>query len=178
MHASAGRSSRVATLAIVALVAVVLLPAASLASPAAPNANDFASSDRVIVAWTDAGASALSGPAAVGGETPSVGALPDRVARVSDAAGAQATWLRTLAVGGDVYEFPTRLAPAQMASTIAALRAQAGVRYVEPDQILKAVASPPNDPYWTSPAPGQWDLTEGTTAATYGIDLLGAWDWT
>ncbi len=41
-----------------------------------------------------------------------------------------------------------------------------------------AVASPPNDPYWTTPAPGQWDLSEGTISTTYGIDLLGAWDTT
>ena len=139
-------------------------------------ADDLTSSDRVIVAWSDAGVSALAGPAAVGGETPSVGARPDRVTRVTDAAGMQATWLFTLAVGGDVYSFPTRLAPEQMASTVAGLRSQAGVRYAEPDRILKAVASPPNDPYWTSPSPGQWDLSEGTTATTYGIDLLGAWD--
>ncbi len=179
MLAPTARSSRLAALAAfatVALVVLALVPAVSLASPAAPTADDLASSDRVIVGWTDAGVAGITGPDAISGETPSVGARPDRVTRVTDAAGMQATWLFTLAVGGDVYSFPTRLAPQQMASTVAGLRSQAGVRYAEPDRILKAVANPPNDPSWTG-AP-QWDLSEGTTATTYGIDLLGAWDTT
>ena len=129
-------------------------------------ASDFTSTDRVIVRWGDARA---SGPAFIG-------AQPAQVDRVTVAAGEQATWLRALAVGGDVYRFDSRLSPERMAETVGALRAQPGVVYAEPDSIEHAAASPPNDPYWTMPAPGQWDLSEGTTSTTYGIDLLGAWD--
>ena len=139
------------------------------AIPVTPNlaASDFTSTDQVIVSWDDAGSSRLA---------PGIGAQPARVDRVTAAAGEQAAWLRTLAVGGDVYRLGSRLSPERLAATVAALRAQPGVAFVEPDRIFQADASPPNDPYWTTPAPGQWDLSEGTTPTTYGIDLLGAWD--
>ena len=129
--------------------------------------SDFTSTDQVIVRWSDATPS---------GGGSSVGAEPARVARVTAAAGEQATWLRALAVGGDVYRFNSRLSPERIAATVGTLRGQPGVASIEPDQIVQSVASPPNDPYWTTPAPGQWDLSEGTTPTTYGIDLLGAWD--
>jgi serine protease len=100
---------------------------------------------------------------------------------VADAAGRPATWQRTLSVGGDVYRLDRMLAPAEMGAAMVDLRATPGVAYAEPDLIAHADAAPPNDPCWNGSAPcadaiGQWDLREGTTATTYGIDLLGAWD--
>jgi serine protease len=145
------------------------VPAEAIAVTGNLTASDFTSTDQVIVHWTDA---------APAGSVSAVGAKLDRVERVKAAAGEPATWLRTLAVGGDVYRLGSRLSPERIAATVGALRAQPSVTYVEPDQILQATASPPNDPYWTTPAPGQWDLSEGTTPTTYGIDLLGAWDTT
>jgi serine protease len=143
------------------------VPANAVAVIGNPAASDFTSTDQVIVRWADA---------APAGSVSDVGAQPARVARVTAAAGEPATWLRTLAVGGDVYRFASRLPPERIAAIVGALGQQPGVAYVEPDWIEQADASPPNDPYWTTPAPGQWDLSEGTTPTTYGIDLLGAWD--
>ena len=164
-----GLAGRFVAIAVSVLLLLGGIPADAVAVTDDVSASDFTSTDQIIVGWADAAAAESASEA---------GARTARVARVTAAAGEQATWLRTLAVGGDVYRFGIRLSPERIAATVGALRAQPGVAYVEPDWIEHAVASPPNDPYWTTPAPGQWDLSEGTTPTTYGIDLLGAWDTT
>jgi serine protease len=170
MSARSISPSRFAAFAAAVVLIVGLVPGVVAGAGASgPQPGDAVASDQVIVHWADGSAGTANGASA---DAPSVGARPERVAAVSDAAGHPATWLRTLAVGGDVYRLDAWLAPAAMASTLVALRAKPGVTVAEPDGIAHAGASAPNDPYWSQ----QWDLSEGTTPSTYGIDLLGAWD--
>ena len=155
--------------AAVVLIAGLVPGVASGTGPSGPQPGDAVASDQLIVRWADGSAGAANGATS---DAPSVGALPNRVAAVSVAAGHPATWQRTLAVGGDVYRLDAWLAPAAMALALSSVRALPGVLYAEPDGIAHADATPPNDPYWSQ----QWDLSQGTTPTTYGIDLLGAWD--
>jgi serine protease len=181
MTASVPRFARLGALLSAAAIAASLLVAAivvGVAGAGAPRPGDLTSSDQVVVRWVDGSAGTAFGATADG---PSVGARPDRVAAVSEATGRPTTWLRTLSVGGDVYRLDRMLGPAEMGAAMVDLRGTPGVVYAEPDLIANADATPPNDPCWNGSAPcadaiGQWDLREGTTATTYGIDLLGAWD--
>ena len=184
MHASTSRPARLGPARLGAVVFAAVLAAGLLPATVAgvvgggPGPNDRTASDQLVVRWADGSAGTAFGAQA---DAPSVGARPDRVSAVSKAAGLPATWLRTLAVGGDVYKVTSTLTPDEMASTMLSLRTVPGVVSAEPDGIAHADAAAPNDPCWPGSSPcadgiGQWDLREGTTAATYGIDLLGAWD--
>jgi serine protease len=181
MLASIPRAARLGAALTSAAVAAAALAAAivtGVAGAGGPLPGDLSASDQAIVRWVDGSAGTAFGATP---DAPSVGARPDRVAAVSDAAGRPATWQRTLAVGGDVYRFDRTLTEAEMGAAMVDLRATPGVVYAEPDRIAHADAAPPNDPCWSGAAPcadgiGMWDLSEGATATTYGIDLLGAWD--
>ena len=181
MSASAPRLARLGALLSAAALAAGALTAAIVVGAVGaggPLPGDLTSSDQIVVRWVDGSAGTAFGATVDG---PSVGARPDRVAAVAEAAGRPTTWLRTLSVGADVYRLDRMLAPAEMGAAMVDLRATPGVAYAEPDLIAHADAAPPNDPCWNGSAPcadaiGQWDLREGTTATTYGIDLLGAWD--
>ena len=181
MSVSAPRLARLGALLSAAALSAGALTAAIVVGAmgaGGPLPGDLTSSDQIVVRWVDGSAGTAFGATVEG---PSVGARPDRVAAVADAAGRPATWQRTLSVGGDVYRLDRMLAPAEMGAAMVDLRATPGVAYAEPDLIAHADAAPPNDPCWNGSAPcadaiGQWDLREGTTATTYGIDLLGAWD--
>ncbi len=181
MTASVPRLARLGAFLSAAAIAASVLTAAIVVGAmgaGAPRPGDLVSSDQIVVRWVDGSAGTAFGATADG---PSVGARPDRVAAVSEATARPTTWLRTLSVGGDVYRLDRMLAPAEMGAAMVDLRGTPGVVYAEPDLIAHADAAPPNDPCWNGSAPcadaiGQWDLREGTTATTYGIDLLGAWD--
>ncbi len=183
MPMSTSRPARSWAFLAVAMLAASLLGAAAAAGVAGadtPHPGDRTSTDQVIVRWVDGSGGTANGAAT---DLPSVGARPERVAAVGEAAGHRATWIRTLAVGGDVYKYDAMLSADAMATTMVALRAEPGVAGAEPDAFLHALASAPNDPCWRGAYPcgdgvGQWDLFEGTTSTTYGIDLLGAWDYT
>ena len=142
-----------------AVTLLAVIPSVALAVPG-PRAGDRVSTDRIIVAWSDG-----DGATVVGGRA-------DRVNAVRAAGAGGASFMRHLSSGADVYALPATPTPDRMAAMVATLRARAGVAWAEPDRILQAVAAAPDDTYWGS----QWDLWEGDSAATYGINVLGAWD--
>ena len=155
--------------AAVVLIAGLAPGVVSGTGASGPQPGDAVVSDQIVVRWADGSVGTAFGATS---DAPSVGARPERVTAVTRSTGHPSTWLRTLAVGGDVYKLDSMLAPGAMASTVASVRAVPGVVAAYPDAIAHADAAPPNDTYW----PQQWDLSGGTTSTTYGIDLLGAWD--
>jgi serine protease len=136
------------------LAAATLLAALPVAAAGAPRISDAVDTDQIIVAWSDTAGNV-------------------RAAEVTSRTGHSATWVRR-AGAVDVYRLGGSVTPNAVANAVAAMRATPGVAYAEPDTKLYAIAAAPDDTYFAN---YQWDLFEGNTASTYGIDALTAWDY-
>jgi serine protease len=122
----------------------------------APNGADDEATDRVIVKYRNAAASAID-PTTQGS-----------VQVAGNRAGVRLNRLRGTAHGGHVLRMDRRLSLAAAQRLADAIRSgDAQVEYAEPDRIMK-IALVPDDLSYTS----QWNLFE----ATAGLNLPAAWD--
>jgi len=76
--------------------------------------------------------------------------------------------VRKLGIGADVVRASRRLSQAETNAFLAQLRADANVKYAQPDYLKQRLDVTPNDPQF---APLQWDFTD----ATAGIKAPAAW---
>jgi serine protease len=77
--------------------------------------------------------------------------------------------VRKLGVGADVVRASRRLSREESSAFLAQLRAEAGVKYAQPDYVKQRLDTTPNDPQFSTL---QWDYTD----ATGGIKAPTAWD--
>ncbi|SDT52052.1 serine protease [Pseudarthrobacter equi] len=83
--------------------------------------------------------------------------------------GTAAQYVRATATGAQVVKTGKSLQGADADTFLAALRSSPDVAYAEPDTIVQATATAPNDPGYVS----QWSLWDETA----GIRIPGAWDY-
>lgn len=83
--------------------------------------------------------------------------------------GTAAQYVRATATGAQVVKTGKSLQGAEADTFLAALRSSPDVAYAEPDTIVQATATAPNDPGY----PSQWALWDETA----GIRALAAWDY-
>lgn len=131
------------------------------------------SSDRLIVKYRDAsqtlqqGGQSLQQARALSGDTLELRVGTAR--RLASAKGLNLQLLRQTGVGAHVFKLDRELPRAELQRLATQLKAgDATIEYVEPDLKMFALATAPNDSYYSR----QWDLFE----ATGGIRAPAAWD--
>ncbi|WP_052690494.1 S8 family peptidase [Pseudarthrobacter chlorophenolicus] len=83
--------------------------------------------------------------------------------------GTAAQYVRATATGAQVVKTGKSLHGAEADTFLAALRSSPDVAYAEPDTVVQATATAPNDPGY----PSQWNLWDDAA----GIRVPGAWDY-
>ena len=128
--------------------------------------------DRIVVKWRDQGISALQ-----------IETLSGRTQRLRDSSGLPLRGVRSLGRRLDVMRLPAAIGEQPMRETLARLRLDPAIEYVEADE-RRYILAAPNDPRFvagsdgTGQWQGQWYLASPTAAAPAAIDAVTAWNTT
>jgi serine protease len=163
----AQRHSR-ALMALIACGATLLTPGAGEAAPLRHPADPAI--ERVIVRWRDDGVAAVGIPQ-----------LAQRAARLSAMTGVPLGALRAIHDHLDVMRLAAPIRGAQLATTLARLRADPSVLYAEADAPRYALGTP-NDARFNAGSDangswnGQWYLKDSSSTTPAAIGATTAWD--
>lgn len=159
---------------VTCLCSLLCLPAAAQelgnVRSAARSGPANAATDRIVVKWVDQGIAALR-----------IESLAGRAQRLRDASGIDLRGVRAMGHRLDVLRLPAAIDDPSMGETLARLRLDPAIEYVEADE-RRYILAAPNDPRYIAGSNavgqwrGQWYLAPPTTAAPAAIDAETAWN--